>query len=82
MTEELAIIKDVSFGVRDSYRAALWFTAEMLHGSALLCIDAEKIVKIIEKNFIKSIEDLEGTTCIVDGGGSRVNFVKFTRYPD
>ncbi len=67
MGEEMAIMKDVKFGVRDVGKANLSFTVHRSSGTASLQIlYLKEAVKLIEKHQIKDINELEGHACIIE----------------
>jgi hypothetical protein len=66
MTEEMAIIKDVSFGCRDTNQAALWFTVETIRECALQRLSGLDAIALIEKYEIVNIRNIEGKPCICD----------------
>ena len=72
--EELAMIKDISFGCRDRDHCALWFTVELLHGAALQRLGFGDAITIIEKHNITDINHLNGKLCIVETDGTDVKF--------
>ena len=76
MTEELAIMKNVQFGVRDTNFASLWFSVSMLSCGALLSIPRDEVIKFIEDNQITDINNLNGRACVVDRTGNNVKFVR------
>lgn len=76
--QELAIIKDVHFGLRDTSRPTLSFSVNMIGCGALQIFQGEALDKFIIDNNVTDIQHLEGKACIVTGAerGSRVSFVK------
>jgi len=76
MTEELAIMKNVQFGVRDRDHAHLWFDVDMLGCGALLYIPGNEVIKFIEDNHITDIKNLNGRACVVNVDKSLVRFVR------
>ncbi len=74
--QEVARIKDVGFGVRDTNHCYLYFTVELENsfGEALQMLIAEDAIKIIERNGISNIKHLEGKMCWVDTDGMSVMF--------
>jgi hypothetical protein len=77
MTEELAVIKNVHFGMRDAPWPCLWFSVDTLHYGSLQILHYEDAVKLIKKHSIYKIEDLEGRPCIVEMGGTGSGTCKF-----
>jgi hypothetical protein len=76
----LAIMKGVGFGVRDTSRAMLWFTACTSEASASLqCIPAEQAVKLLENHGIANVRDLEGKPCWIKYDNGLIKFVDFAR---
>ena len=74
MTEELAIIEDVAFGVRDVNWANLSFSVTTLDYGALQVLGAEEAIELIERHHIRNIKDLEGMPCIVETGDGKILF--------
>lgn len=66
MTRELAVIKEVSFGVHDIGRAELRISVELLCGVSIIWLPLSKAVEMIEKNYISDIKELKGRPCIVE----------------
>lgn len=64
MNEQLGIIKNPKFGVRDINQANLSFTVETIDGSALQVLLANEAIELIEKHHITDISNLEGKPCI------------------
>lgn len=77
MSEELAIVKGVDFGMRDVDAPCLWFSVEMLHGGSLQCFFGEDITRLLKEAWCYSIRDLEGRPCVVNCEGNLVKFVKW-----
>ncbi len=75
MSEQLAIIKDIGIGCRDTSSPVLWFTVYVSEASAALTVlswdDAYKVL-----GHVREIRDLEGKPCWVEVDG---NLVKFKR---
>lgn len=63
--EELAIIKDINTGIRDTNQAICWFTIEALSGSSLQIISIEQMVKLINESQCYKLSDLNNKPCIV-----------------
>lgn len=72
--EELAVINNVHFGMRDAPWPCLWFTVNALHYGALQILHFKEAVELIKKHNIYKIEDLEGKPCIVEMEGSSCIF--------
>jgi hypothetical protein len=74
MTQELARIKDVGFGMKDANSPLLWFTAQSLSGESLQGFFERDALKFIKDNDISNIKYLEGAVCIIetDNGIQRV----------
>lgn len=73
--EELAIIKDVHIGVRDTDSCICWFTVELLSGASLQIISIDQLRKLINRHHIYKLEDLNNKPCIVSIDGNLVKFV-------
>lgn len=74
--KQMAIIKDVGFGVRDTNHAMLYFTVWMSESSAsLICLNSKYTINLIETHQITNIENLEGKPCWVDVDGNSVKFI-------
>ena len=74
--EELAIIKDVSFGMRDVGFVNLSFTVEACVYSALQILGKHEALKLINDNKIINIKDLEGKPCIIEVDGGTMKFLR------
>lgn len=74
MNEQLAIIKDIHIGIRDTNHCICWFTVEILSGGALLILSIEEIQRIIEKHSIYKLEDLNNKPCVVEINNGLVKF--------
>ena len=67
MVKEMAIMKDVKFGVRDISKANLSFTVHTVRGTASLqVLGVPQTIKLIEKHQITDISRLEGHPCIIE----------------
>lgn len=67
-TEQLAIIKQVKFGVGDYGKTALWFSVYITDSTAALQVfhEWENISKIVEDSGVDDINKLNGKACWVD----------------
>lgn len=65
MSEELAIVKGVGFGMRDCNAPVLWFGVETLNGGSLQVFNLDEAGKLIEGAACYDIKSLEGRACIV-----------------
>jgi len=74
--EELAIIKDVGFGLRDGETPILWFEADMKGSGALLAFWDEDALKFVKDNNVIDIKHLNGKPCIVSVDRGLVKFVR------
>lgn len=79
MHEELAIMKNVSFGTRDTNYAALWFDVEMISEGSLQRLSVEDAVTLIEKNGITNINNLNGKPCIIETDGKICRFKRLKK---
>ena len=78
----LAIMRGVGFGVRDTNRAMLWFTAYEDESSASLqCIPALLAIDLLEKHGVTDVKTLEGKPCWVRRENGYVKFVDLWRQP-
>lgn len=75
--EELGIIREIHFGMRDAGRPILWFDVSMIGGGFLAVIEMPDLRDFIrEANYYK-LEDLKGKPVVVavdDGVGEFVRF--------
>ena len=78
MAEELAIMRDVDFGCRDTSEPILWFTARLLGGACLLVIPADEAIALIRSSGVYSIEQLNGRGCVVIEERGVIKFVRLT----
>ena len=79
MTHEMAIMKHVSFGLRDTNHAAIWFDVSMLGCGSLLSIPRNDVIKFMEENDISDLRNLEGKPCVVNRDGGMVTFVRLIK---
>jgi len=74
--EQIGIIRDVEFGLRDIGVPCLSFTVFITEATAALQVftDGEDIKKILQDARAVKVEDLEGTPCWCEVSGSRIVF--------
>lgn len=75
--EELAIIRDIHVGMRDCSKPVLYFTVDLLFGSALQII--EDIPAFIRETGCYKLEDLEGKPCIVERSNLNVRYSRIKK---
>ena len=75
--EELAIIKNVGFGMRDMNKPVLWFTVETLYYNSLLFFTGNDILDFIKKANVYDCKDINGRTCIVETNEGTLKFLRF-----
>ncbi len=75
MSEQLAIIKDIGIGCRDTNWPVLWFTVYVSEVQAALTVlswdDAYEVLK-----HVREVRDLEGKPCWVDVDGNMIKFLR------
>jgi hypothetical protein len=78
--KQLAIIKDVDYGLRDTNRPCLSFTVYTeAHIGALQIFSVQsQIDEILKDAGAKSIKDLEGKSCWVKCEGNTINFIEMS----
>lgn len=74
--EEMAIIKGVAFGLRDTNHPTLSFGVSMNGAGSLQCFQGQDIHDFIVNNKVVNIKELEGRPCIVETDGSMVHFLR------
>lgn len=76
--EELAIIRNVGYGMRDfpNNRPGLWFETRIFGGSALQCLQGEEADQVFIDAKAYSVKDLEGQPCFVVAGGGTIRFLR------
>ena len=74
--EELAILKDIHIGVRDTNHPCCYFIVDTLNGSASQIISIEECVKLIKDTLCYKLEDLNNKPCIVNRKDNIILFVK------
>jgi hypothetical protein len=75
--EELAIIRDIHVGMRDCSKPVIYFTVDLLFGSALQII--EDIPEFIRETGCYKLEDLEGKPCIVERSNLGVRYSRIKK---
>lgn len=79
MTEELAIIKGVGFGLRDAGYPVLSFETKQEGSGALQVLNLEQTGKLIQEAEVYDIKDLEGKACIVEKDGMMMKFKRMAK---
>lgn len=65
--KQLAIMRNVSFGMRDTSHPCMWFEVKMDEGSAsFLMLSWEKAGQVIKDADIKDVKDFDGHACWVE----------------
>ena len=74
---DMAIIKDIDFGMRDCGSPVIWFSTYTSEGSgALQIISGDGISSFVQEAGCRSIRDLEGKPCWVDVDQCTIRFVR------
>jgi len=77
LAKQLAIMKDVGYGLRDTGRPCLFFTTYTGECSCALQVlfgkDADRVIKDAR---VYDIRDLEGNPCWVEKEGNLMRFLK------
>lgn len=82
MEEQLGLIKDIKFGVRDTNTACLFFTIEVLGGQTLwLILGAQNICDFITKSQCYELRHLEGKPCVASVGDGQIKFLRMLDWP-
>ena len=80
MSEQMAVMKGVDIGLRDTACPVLWFTVYLSDNVGALQVlswrDAGEVIKDAD---VRSVSDLEGRACYVEAGGGWGSPVKFLR---
>jgi hypothetical protein len=76
-SEELAIIADPGYGLRDRNKPMLWFTVRMLCGEALQAFHQPRADEILTSGDVTDVKHLAGRPCVVSRTGDGVSFVRF-----
>lgn len=78
--EQLAVIRDVHFGVGDRGTVCMWFSAYITEGSAAVqVLSVERAVELIAAAGVDDVRKLDGRTCWVDVTGSTITFKRYAR---
>lgn len=72
--EELAIIRNINCGVRDTNKPICWFEVETISGSALQIVSLSQMGSMIDQAQAYSLQDLNGRGCIVIRDNNTVVF--------
>jgi hypothetical protein len=77
MSETLAIISRVGYGLRDRSIPMLWFDTNMSEGSGALQVffqpEADEVIK---DHGVRDVQDLEGKPCWVEVDGRLVKYLR------
>ena len=77
MREELGVIKNVGFGMRDFHNGpGLWWDVHTLSGLALHSFFGESAAKVIKDANVYDIKFLEGKVCVCEVGDGLIKFVR------
>lgn len=80
MEKQLAIMKDVGYGLRDTGRPCLFFSTYISEGGAALQVlfgkDANKVVT---DTGVYDVKDLEGKPCWVKADGRTITFLEVAK---
>ena len=81
MTEQLAIMKGVGYGMRDAPVPCLWFETYINDSAAALqCItDPEQIKQVLRDGNVYDVKDLEGKPCFVNVSSGMIEFVRLAK---
>ena len=75
MTEQVAIIRDVGYGLRDVGRPCLWFTTYVSEsGAALQVLLGEDAAAVLKDAGVYDVKELEGKPCYVEVDGGLITF--------
>jgi len=73
--KQLAIIKNVGFGCRDTNRPILFFNTYIEEGmGALQILEVPQAMEIIKQYQVFDVKDLEGKACWVDVEDDKIIF--------
>lgn len=76
MREEMAIMKGVSVGMRDTGHPCMWFSVNQEGSGSLQVLSWKEAEELIRKADVYDIKELNGKACIVEVDG---NFMRFKR---
>lgn len=78
--EQVAIIKDANYGMRDAGEPVLWFTATIPEScGSLQAFWQPRANEIIEEADIYKVADLNGRACIVEVSNSSMIFKRMVK---
>ena len=81
MTEQLAIMRNVGYGLRDTNRPCLWFDAYISeHGVALHLLFGEDVDKAIYDAKVYDIKSLNGYPCWVEIDDNIMRFLRVWKH--
>lgn len=77
MSEQLAIIKGVHFGVGDYGRVCMWFESYIQeHAAALQILSVDQAVELIAKFGVNHVDKLNGKTIWVETGNGMIKYLR------
>lgn len=80
MSKQMAIIKEVSFGLRDVGKVNLSFSTYISEcEAALQVLFRDEYEKLIMDGGIKDIKELDGKPCWVEVTGNLIDFIEFCK---
>jgi hypothetical protein len=74
--EELALISNPGFGLRDTNRPMLWFSVQGLSTDALLCFRGVDALDFVQLHSITDITKLSGKVCVIRSCDNLISFVR------
>lgn len=77
--EQLGIVKNVGFGMRDCNEPVMWFDIRTLACGALMVFNLADARRFVEEAGCYDIKELEGCACVVatGGAGSPMTFLRW-----
>ncbi len=75
--EQLAIIKDPGYGLRDRDKPFLWFTVRGLDGEAFMSFFGEDANTVLISGAVFNVPALNNRACVVRRDRGVVHFVRF-----
>ncbi len=73
--KQLAIMRDVGFGLRDVGTPCVWFTAHDGIFASLQILTGKEIEKLLIDSKVHNIKDLEGSPCWIEKLGNSSKFI-------
>lgn len=77
--EELAIIQDAEYGLRDVGRPVLSFTVATEHGSALQVFSQPKADEILIEANAREVKNLNGKACLIERKGNIMTYKRMAK---